>query len=120
MLTDPVEDDVLVPLPMLSGSTMTAQRQETNRNGRGGAFIALLAGLLSAAVALAAQAATTERLVTDRFSGLAIDGFDPVAYFTDAAPLAGRPDFEAGPARADLRVPPEGKPRAFLRHPAVH
>ena len=36
--------------------------------------------------------ATTERVVSDRFSGLALNGIDPVAYFTDAAPLYGRAD----------------------------
>ena len=30
-------------------------------------------------------AATTERVVADRHTGLAIGGFDPVAYFTDSA-----------------------------------
>ena len=36
------------------------------------------------------DAATTERIVTDRHTGLAISGFDPVAYFTDAVPRKGR------------------------------
>ncbi len=35
-------------------------------------------------------AATTERIVADRHTGLAISGFDPVAYFTDAVPRMGR------------------------------
>jgi hypothetical protein len=33
-----------------------------------------------------ATAATTERLVVDRHTGVALYGFDPVAYFTDAEP----------------------------------
>ena len=59
---------------------MTAQRQETSNKRRRPAFIMLLCGLVAASVA---QGATTERLVTDRFTGLAIGGFDPVAYFTE-------------------------------------
>ena len=39
-------------------------------------------------------AATTEHVVTDRNSGLAIHGFDPVAYFTDGAPSLGKGEFE--------------------------
>ena len=39
----------------------------------------------SLAAALPIGAATTEYVVVDRNSGLAISGFDPVAYFTDGA-----------------------------------
>ncbi|HSV23382.1 MAG TPA: YHS domain-containing (seleno)protein [Xanthobacteraceae bacterium] len=39
-------------------------------------------------------AATTERVVTNPRTGLAIDGFDPVAYFIDGAATPGRLDFE--------------------------
>jgi hypothetical protein len=98
---------------------MTAQRQETNRNRRRSAFIALLSGAFAAGIGLA-QAATTERLVTDRFSGLAIGGFDPVAYFTDAAPFAGHQDFEAAQAGAVWRFRNEGNRAVFLAHPEVY
>jgi hypothetical protein len=98
---------------------MTAQRQETNRGRRATAFIALVSAI-AAGLALAAQAATTERLVIDRFTGLAIDGFDPVAYFTDASPLAGRPDFEAAQAGAVWRFRNEGNRSVFLAHPEVY
>jgi hypothetical protein len=99
---------------------MTAQRQETNRNRRASGFIALLSSVAVAAIGLAAHAATTERLVADRFTGLAIGGFDPVAYFTDAAPLAGRPDFEAAQAGAVWRFRNEGNRGVFLEHPDVY
>ena len=98
---------------------MTAQRQETNDRRRRGAFIALLSGALAVGIGLA-QAATTERLVTDRFSGLAIGGFDPVAYFTDAGPFAGREDFEAAQAGAVWRFRNEGNRVVFLAHPEVY
>jgi hypothetical protein len=45
-------------------------------------------------------AATTERVVVDRNSGLAISGFDPVAYFTDA-----------GGCGCRLAIPERRKPR---------
>jgi hypothetical protein len=99
---------------------MTAQRQETSRGRRRSLFIALFSAIAASIIALAAHAATTERLVTDRFSGLAIDGFDPVAYFTDARPLAGRPDFEASQAGAVWRFRNEGNRSVFLAHPEVY
>ncbi len=39
-------------------------------------------------------ASTTARIVSDWRTGVAIDGVDPVAYFTDSQPLLGRPEFE--------------------------
>jgi hypothetical protein len=98
---------------------MTAQRQETKRRRTKAGFIALLSGL-AAAFALAAQAATTERLVADRMTGLAIGGFDPVAYFTDARPLSGKPDFEAAQGGAVWRFRNEGNRAFFLAHPEVY
>ena len=99
---------------------MTAQRQERNGRPPGNAFIALLSGLAAAGIALAAQAATTERLVADRTTGLAIGGFDPVAYFTDAQPLVGQPGFEASEAGAVWRFRNEGNRAVFLSHPEIY
>jgi hypothetical protein len=106
---------------------MTAQRQEGNgvRSGkefrRGIAFILLLAGLGSQACPpFAARAATTERVVVNRYSGLAIEGFDPVAYFVDARPLVGLPDFEASKAGAVWRFRNEGNRASFVAHPDIY
>ncbi|MEA2884256.1 MAG: hypothetical protein QOH32_3512 [Bradyrhizobium sp.] len=99
---------------------MTARRQETSDKCHCRGFIALLCGVAAVAIAVAAQAATTERLVADRFTGLAIGGFDPVAYFTDAAPLAGRPDVEAAQAGAVWRFRNEGNRSVFLGHPDIY
>ncbi|MEA2939804.1 MAG: hypothetical protein QOD09_333 [Bradyrhizobium sp.] len=96
---------------------MTAQRQERNRRRPATAFIALLS---VACIALAAQAATTERLVADRYTGLAIGGFDPVAYFTDAQPLVGQPGFEAAAAGAVWRFRNEGNRAVFVGHPNIY
>jgi hypothetical protein len=83
-------------------------------------FIALLSVMLAASAGASGQAATTERLVTDRFTGLAIGGFDPVAYFTDAGPFAGRADYEAAEAGAVWRFRNEGNRSVFLAHPEVY
>ena len=111
---------------------MTAQRQERNGSRAaiefrpGIAFILLLAGLvLSSAGAqgisgLAAQAATTERVIVSRYSGLAIEGFDPVAYFVDARPVAGLPEFEASESGAVWRFHNEGNRASFVAHPEIY
>jgi hypothetical protein len=68
----------------------------------------------------AAQASTTERVVVNRFSGLAIEGYDPVAYFVDARPIIGLPDFEASEAGAVWRFHNEGNRASFAAHPDIY
>src|ERR1700751_5630966 len=92
----------------ISRPTMTAQRQERSRRRLGLAFIAVLAGVSAAFPHSASVAATTQRLVVDRFSGLAIHGYDPVAYFVDRRPVLGLADFEAWQGGAVWRFHNEG------------
>jgi hypothetical protein len=100
---------------------MTAQRQERNGRRPGLAFIALLAGIAAiAGPEIAARASTTERLVVDRYTGLALGGYDPVAYFTDARPLAGQPGFEVSEAGAVWRFRNEANRAFFLAHPEIY
>ena len=69
---------------------MTAQRQERYGWRLGLAAFGLIASFFVAlSLDFAAQAATTERVVVNRYSGLAIEGFDPVAYFTESRPARG-------------------------------
>ncbi|WP_426435999.1 YHS domain-containing (seleno)protein [Bradyrhizobium genosp. P] len=85
------------------------------------AFFGLLAGILAAScLPLAVQASTTERVVTNRYSGLAIEGFDPVAYFTDAAASLGRREFEAAEGGAVWRFRNEGNRASFVAHPDIY
>ena len=106
---------------------MTAQRQERNGGSsvmefrHGIVVIALLAGLAAQICPeFAARAATTERVVVNRFTGLAIEGFDPVAYFVDARPAVGLPDFEAVAAGAVWRFRNEGNRASFVAHPEIY
>jgi hypothetical protein len=111
---------------------MTAQRQERNdpRSGTGFrpgiALIASFASLVGVGLAapafpeFAAHAATTERVIVNRFSGLAIEGFDPVAYFVDARPVVGLPRFEASEAGAVWRFHNEGNRASFVAHPDIY
>ncbi|MGE0565810.1 MAG: YHS domain-containing (seleno)protein [Pseudolabrys sp.] len=65
-------------------------------------------------------AATTERIVVDPSSGLAINGFDPVGYFTDAAARFGRPDIEQTYRGAIWRFRNIGNRAAFVAHPDIY
>ena len=100
---------------------MTAQRQERYGWRPGIAFFALLAGVFASfGLDLTVQAQTTERVVVNRYSGLAIEGFDPVAYFTDAVAILGAPDFEAAEFGAVWRFRNEGNRASFVAHPEVY
>jgi len=84
-------------------------------------LIVLLAGLAAQGFSgLAAQGATTERVVLNRFTGLAIEGYDPVAYFVDARPEIGLEDFEASEAGAVWRFRNEGNRASFVAHPDIY
>jgi hypothetical protein len=106
---------------------MTAQRQERNgsrsemRFRPGIAAIGLLASLVALpCVPFVAQAATTERVVVNRYTGLAIEGFDPVAYFVEARPAVGQLAYEASEAGAVWRFRNEGNRACFVAHPEIY
>jgi hypothetical protein len=65
-------------------------------------------------------AATSERIVQDRHTGLALGGIDPVGYFTDARPLAGRSDLELSKAGAIWRFRNEGNLQSFAARSDVY
>ena len=66
------------------------------------------------------HATTTEQIVVDRNSGLAIYGYDPVAYFTDSAAKVGRANLELTYAGAAWRFGNEGNRAAFAKDPQVY
>ncbi|MGH6768171.1 MAG: YHS domain-containing (seleno)protein [Xanthobacteraceae bacterium] len=66
------------------------------------------------------NAATTEYIVTDRYSGLAISGFDPVAYFTDGVPALGRGEFEHRHGGVVWRFRNAGNRAAFAANPEIY
>ena len=67
-----------------------------------------------------ALAATTERIVTNRYSGLAIEGYDPLAYFIDGRPETGLPEFEVAQGGAVWRFRNEGNRASFIAHPEIY
>jgi len=56
----------------------------------------------------------------NRYTGLAIEGYDPVAYFADARAELGRPNFEASQAGAVWRFRNEGNRASFIAHPEIY
>lgn len=83
-------------------------------------LVCLLAGIWVACAGMPAKAATTERIVVNRFSGVAIEGFDPVAYFVDGAAIQGTAEFEANLWGAVWRFRNEGNRASFLAHPEIY
>ncbi len=99
---------------------MTVARQNRALSARAGTVLAALALGAAAFGSLAATAATTERVVSDRYSGLAIGGVDPVSYFADGGPRAGTAELEVNAGGAIWRFRSEGNRAAFIAHPEVY
>ena len=86
-------------------------------------YARILAAALGFGFALHApllRATTTERIVVDRHTGLALYGVDPVGYFTERKPVSGKPDFEYRYAGAIWRFENEGNRAAFAADPDVY
>jgi len=84
-------------------------------------FLTMAAAALLAWMPAAARAQSlVTSIVTDPLTGVAIDGYDPVSYFTESKPLPGSPEYEyywggvpwyfASPANRDI----------FMRNPDVY
>lgn len=100
---------------------MTVRRQERDGFCRRKVVIGLLTAVAAgAATGRRAWAATTERVVVDRFTGLAVGGMDPVAYFTESRAVPGRTDVEASVAGAVWRFCNEDNRAFFLAHPEIY
>jgi hypothetical protein len=101
---------------------MTPARQE-RKSRYFGAFLAAFSGTLTLAAGLPSTstgAAASELVVVNRHTGLAIDGFDPVAYFVDAAPKEGRGGLELRSGGATWRFQNEGNRAAFAGAPRIY
>jgi hypothetical protein len=103
----------------MSSMTMTAARQQRKSHLALAALFGLaLGGGIFTPVSV--RSATDERVVVNSHTGLAISGFDPVAYFTEAKPKFGRPDMELTLAGTVWRFRNEGNRAAFADHPDVY
>jgi len=104
---------------------MTARRQEKKvRHLRIVRLVALAAPVLAASGLAVpdpvAWAAATERVVVNRHTGLAIDGVDPVAYFTDAEMTKGVPDIEMSVGEVVWRFRNDANRAVFQAHPDIY
>jgi hypothetical protein len=66
------------------------------------------------------EASASERIVVDWHTGLAIDGYDPVAFFTDGKPLQGSPNLELRRGDVVWRFINVGNRAAFAAAPNVY
>ena len=99
---------------------MTAARQQRKERPAPIAVFALILSLFAGPPLGAAAGGITERIVVDRHTGLAIDGYDPVAFYTDGKPLPGSPDFELQYGGAVWRFCNFGNRAAFAERPDVY
>jgi hypothetical protein len=83
---------------------------------RRGFLVVIGAGGLVSAV----HATTTEQIAVDHRTGVAIAGFDPVAYFVDKAAELGQHEFEHPFGGAIWRFRNEGNRAAFIADPEVY
>jgi len=92
------------------------------RNLRKAFYVPVVAALFVPLVplTLTRPAVTAERIVIDRHTGLAIGGFDPVAYFVEAEAVAGKGEFEYALADTVWRFRNEGNRAAFVDNPEVY
>ncbi|WP_069308079.1 YHS domain-containing (seleno)protein [Methylobrevis pamukkalensis] len=72
------------------------------------------------ALATTPAAALNERIVHDTYTGLALYGFDPVAYFTEGGPREGKADYESEHDGVFWRFASRGNAAAFAAAPAVY
>jgi hypothetical protein len=101
-------------------SNMTAARRSRNKSLGPVLSGGVLALVLSLAITSLVAAATTERIVVDPRTGLAIHGFDPVAYFTEKTPATGQAELELPHGGAVWRFRNAGNRAAFAAHPDVY
>lgn len=100
----------------LSENRATSGRLWTRR----ATLSALVGAFALAGPAGAVTAALRPPVVFDPMTGLAIDGFDPVAYFTDGAARAGSPNHELRDGRLFWRFLNEGNLAAYRADPDVY
>ncbi|HXG44577.1 MAG TPA: YHS domain-containing (seleno)protein [Gemmatimonadales bacterium] len=88
---------------------------------RGVWFLTGLAGAAALALATGAAEAQSENVLinTDR-QGLAIQGYDPVAFFTEGKPVKGTPEFQLHHGGGIYHFASEAHREAFRQDPAKY
>jgi len=91
----------------------------TRRDSLGFLLLFVAPGVYLAGSPVRAVQAQTQ-IVADWRTGLTIHGYDPVAYFAEAAPVFGLPKFEHAFGGAVWRFRNAGNRAAFIADPAVY
>lgn len=99
---------------------MTAWRQENKGWGQKGLIAAGILAVFVVMRPVAAEAASTERVVANHHTGLAINGYDPVGYFIQSRPVAGKPGIETHHGGAIWRFFDERDRDIFLSAPDIY
>ncbi len=99
---------------------MTRARPKRKPNGVAPLPAAVCFALALTSVPIAVRAAMTDRIVVDPHTGLAIDGYDPIAFFTDRRPVLGSANFELNYAGVIWRFGNSGNRDEFAAHPDVY
>lgn len=97
---------------------MTAMMRQIRKQILTMGLVGLVAAGLCAAPAAAASLVTA--IVADPLTGVAIDGFDPITYFTEAEPQPGSPDFEYYWGGVPWYFVSEANRDVFTRAPEVY
>ncbi len=100
---------------------MTSARRQ--RKSRPFGFFGCLGAAVVLALAVlpgATRASIHARVVNDEWTGLAIDGIDPVAYFTNSQPMLGKPAFEFRYQGAVWRFRNDANRTAFAQSPETY
>ncbi|MBE7733150.1 YHS domain-containing (seleno)protein [Devosia faecipullorum] len=84
------------------------------------ALVLPLLGLFPAMVGESAAQSVTSYVLSDPLTGLAIGGMDPVSYFTEPAPLPGRPELEQEWMGAPFLFASEANRDIFQRNPEIY
>lgn len=99
---------------------MTVERPQRKIGGLSTRARLWLRIVLAVAFVVPFQAIAAHYVVVDPHSGLAISGFDPVAYFTDARPRFGSEEYEYRHDGTVWRFLNEGNRAAFAENPDVY
>jgi len=110
--------------PAFAETMTTARRKRKQYCAAVGALagLAVYAGLIFALTVgpPTMRAAASERFVVDWHTGLAIDGYDPVGFFTDGKPVGGRDDCELRYGGVVWRFANIGNRAAFAANPDIY
>lgn len=81
---------------------------------------ALVVALLLTIPAPSQAAGLVERIVSDPLTGVALEGYDPVSYFTDSQPVPGKPDFSTEWQGVPWYFASAANRDAFKLHPEIY